>query len=126
MGMDLMNPPTVEGWHTGREWIDSGTLVERINFAADYLGQTNLDGVRTMISNLMNQGASLSPQQFVEGCIDQVGCLNITDDTRRELLAHAERDGDLRHSSDAEQTEFARRSGEMFQMLAATSEFQFE
>ncbi|MEK7814333.1 MAG: DUF1800 domain-containing protein, partial [Chloroflexota bacterium] len=31
MGMDLMNPPTVEGWHTGREWIDSGTLVERIN-----------------------------------------------------------------------------------------------
>ena len=34
MGMDLMNPPTVEGWHTGHEWIDSGTLVERINFAA--------------------------------------------------------------------------------------------
>ena len=33
MGMDLMNPPTVEGWHTGHEWIDSGTLVERINFA---------------------------------------------------------------------------------------------
>ena len=32
MGMDLMNPPTVEGWHTGHEWIDSGTLVERINF----------------------------------------------------------------------------------------------
>ena len=25
MGQDLMNPPTVEGWHTGREWIDSGT-----------------------------------------------------------------------------------------------------
>ena len=24
MGQDLMNPPTVEGWHTGREWIDSG------------------------------------------------------------------------------------------------------
>jgi len=26
MGQDLMNPPTVEGWHTGREWIDSGTF----------------------------------------------------------------------------------------------------
>ena len=26
MGQDLLNPPTVEGWHTGREWIDSGTL----------------------------------------------------------------------------------------------------
>ena len=29
MGQDLLNPPTVEGWHTGKEWIDSGTLVER-------------------------------------------------------------------------------------------------
>src|SRR5712691_2414884 len=46
MGMDLMNPPTVEGWHTGQEWIDSGTLVERINFASSYLGQTDLPGVR--------------------------------------------------------------------------------
>ncbi len=46
MGMDLMNPPTVEGWHTGHEWIDSGTLVERINFAADYLGRTDLPGVQ--------------------------------------------------------------------------------
>ena len=25
MGQDLANPPTVEGWHTGKEWIDSGT-----------------------------------------------------------------------------------------------------
>ena len=22
MGQDLLNPPTVEGWHTGKEWID--------------------------------------------------------------------------------------------------------
>jgi uncharacterized protein (DUF1800 family) len=46
MGMDLMNPPTVEGWHTGHEWIDSGTLVERINFASQYLGRTDLPGVK--------------------------------------------------------------------------------
>ena len=125
MGMDLMNPPTVEGWHTGHEWIDSGTLVERINFAADYLGKTDLSGVQTMITNLMGQGSSLTPEQFVDGCIDQVGCLNITADTKQELLTHASRDGNLTHSSDAEKGEFARRSGEMFQMLAATSEYQF-
>ena len=125
MGMDLMNPPTVEGWHTGHEWIDSGTLVERINFAADYLGKTDLSGVQTMINNLMGQGPSLTPEQFVDGCIDQVGCLNITADTKQELLTHANRDGNLAHASDAEKGEFARRSGEMFQMLAATSEYQF-
>jgi uncharacterized protein (DUF1800 family) len=125
MGMDLMNPPTVEGWHTGHEWIDSGTLVERINFASSYLGNTTLPGVQDMISRLMARGVSLSPEQFVDGCIDMVGCLNITADTRRELTAHAQRGGELRHSTAAERAEFTRRCGEMFQMLAATSEFQF-
>ena len=33
MGQELLNPPTVEGWHTGKEWIDGGTLTERINFS---------------------------------------------------------------------------------------------
>ncbi len=126
MGMDLMNPPTVEGWHTGHEWIDSGTLVERINFAADYLGRTDLPGVRSMISKLMAQGDTLSPEQFVDTCADLVGCNNLTQDTREQLIAHAGRGGNLTHSTDAERTEFTRRSGEMFQIIASTSEFQFE
>ena len=125
MGMDLMNPPTVEGWHTGHEWIDSGTLVERINFASEYLGQTALPGVRDMIDRLMARGARLSPEAFVDGCIDMVGCLNLTDDTRQTLTAHAQRGGELSHGTDAEKAEFTRRTGEMFQMLAATGEFQF-
>jgi uncharacterized protein (DUF1800 family) len=125
MGMDLMNPPTVEGWHTGHEWIDSGTLVERINFASSYLGRTDLPGVQDMVNRLMARGTTLSPEQFVDGCIDMVGCLNITADTRRELVAHAQRGGELRHANAAERAEFTRRCGEMFQMLASTSEFQF-
>jgi uncharacterized protein (DUF1800 family) len=125
MGMDLMNPPTVEGWHTGHEWIDSGTLVERINFASALLGNIELPGVKDMIKRLASRGANLSPEQFVDGCIDMVGCLNVTTDTRRELIAHAERGGELRHANAAERSEFTRRAGEMFQMLASTSEFQF-
>src|SRR5262249_45820882 len=27
MGQDLLNPPSVEGWHTGQEWINSGSLM---------------------------------------------------------------------------------------------------
>jgi len=125
MGMDLMNPPTVEGWHTGHEWIDSGTLVERINFAAEYLGRTDLPGVQDMINRLMASSASLSAEAFVDGCINMLGCLNITADTRRELVAHAQQGGEVRHGTAAERAEFTRRCGEMFQMLAATAEFQF-
>jgi hypothetical protein len=126
MGMDLMNPPTVEGWHTGHEWIDSGTLVERINFAAEYLGNSQLPGVKSMIDRLIARSAGpLSPEQFVDGCLDMVGPLDVADETHRELVAHAGRGGDAKHRTAAEKAEFSRRAGEMFQMIAATAEFQF-
>ena len=125
MGMDLMNPPTVEGWHTGHEWIDSGTLVERINFASDYLGQTDLPGVKSLVDRLMSVSDSLSPKDLVDRCLDLVGQLQVTDATYNELVSHAQREGDLKHQSDSEKEVFIRRSGEMLQMIAATSEYQF-
>ncbi len=125
MGMDLMNPPTVEGWHTGQEWIDSGTLVERVNFAAGYLGRTELPGVRAIIERVTPRGERLSPEEFVNRCIEMVGTLNVTDSTRQTLVAHVKQGGDLRLSTAAERAEFTRRCGEMFQMIAATGEFQF-
>ena len=121
-----MNPPTVEGWHTGREWIDSGTLVERINFAAEMLGNTELEGVRGLVDRLMARGDSLSPEQFVDGCLEMTGPVQVTADTHSQLVAHASQEGDLSHGSDAERATFTRRTGEMFQMIAATAEFQFE
>ena len=90
-----MNPPTVEGWHTGREWIDSGTLVERINFASDYLGNTEMPGIKDIVSRLASRGASLTPADFVDGCLDLVGPLSVGADTREELIAHAQKSGDL-------------------------------
>ena len=126
MGQDLMNPPTVEGWHTGREWIDSGTLVERINFAAELLGNTELEGVQGLVSRLMARGDSLTPEQFVDGCLDMTGPVQVTSDTHAQLVAHASQEGNLSHGSDDERATFTRRTGEMFQMIAATAEFQFE
>ena len=125
MGMDLMNPPTVEGWHTGREWIDSGTLVERINFASDLLGNTDLPGVRALVARLEALGTTLPPEVLVDGCLDLIGPLPVHDETREELLAHARRDGEVCHGSGGQDAEFTRRAGEMFQMIASTAEYQF-
>ena len=58
MGQDLLNPPSVEGWHTGGEWIDSGSLVRRINFVADRVGNLSLPGVQDIVSRVRSQGAS--------------------------------------------------------------------
>ena len=40
-GQELLNPPSVESWHTGGEWIDGGALVRRVNFAAGLMGDTS-------------------------------------------------------------------------------------
>ena len=125
MGMDLLNPPTVEGWHMGREWINSGSLIDRINFASKVLGDTSLPGIQSMVNRLMAQGESLSAEQMVDGCLDLVGPLTISDETRTELVGHVAQGGDLRHGTQEEQADFARRAGETFQMIATTSEFQF-
>ena len=52
MGQEFLNPPSVEGWHTGREWIDGGTLVERINYSADLVGDTSYPGVQNIIQEV--------------------------------------------------------------------------
>ena len=126
MGMDLMNPPSVEGWHTGREWIDSGTLVERINYATELLGNTDLPGVRSLVSRLKSRSEALSPEAFVDGCLDLIGPMAVDDETRSELVAYVRKGGELRHGSNAEDEDFTRRTAEMFQMIASTAEFQFE
>ena len=125
MGMDLMNPPTVEGWHMGREWINSGSLIDRINFASSMLGNTELPGVRSIINRLMAIGDVPSSEQFLDGCLDLVGPMALAQETRSQLTEHLDAGGALKHSSEAEQGEFSRRAGETLQMIATTSEFQF-
>ena len=121
MGQDLLNPPTVEGWHTGKEWIDSGTLVERINFAADQVGNTDLPGVRSIIDRLGSEGASLSPERLVDGCLEMLGSYELADKTRGKLVAQAQTGGEVRTGSD----EFSHRVGQMLQLIVATQEYQF-
>ena len=55
-GQELLNPPSVESWHTGSEWIDGGALVRRVNFAAGLLGDVSLPGVRSMVDTLRERG----------------------------------------------------------------------
>ena len=121
MGQDLMNPPTVEGWHTGQEWIDSGTLVERINFAADQVGNTSLPGIRSMINRLGSQGVTLSAEQLVDGCLDMLGAYRLPEETRKHLVSHAQKSGELRSGTE----DFDASVGQVLQLIVATQEYQF-
>ena len=121
MGQDLMNPPTVEGWHTGKEWIDSGTLVERINFAADQVGNVRHPGVRSIIDRLSSEGPTISPERLVDRCLEMLGSYELAQGTRDRVLVHTQRGGELHAGSE----DFAQRVGKTLQLIVATQEYQF-
>jgi uncharacterized protein (DUF1800 family) len=121
MGQDLLNPPTVEGWHTGKEWIDSGTLVERVNFAAGEMGRINAPGIQAIVSRLGSEGPNISAERLVGGCLEMLGCYELTEENHNLLLSHARTAATLNTSS----TEFAQSVGQMLQLIVSTQEYQF-
>ena len=90
MNQDLLNPPSVEGWHTGKEWIDSGSMVERINFVADELGNGARPGVGDMVGRLTGGGAGRSAEGLVDGCLELLGYYALRADNRAALIGQAE------------------------------------
>ena len=60
MGQTLLDPPTVEGWHTGKEWIDGGSLTERINYAVDLISDMENVGSKFLVDSLIFFPSSLS------------------------------------------------------------------
>jgi len=124
MGQDLLDPPSVEGWHTGQEWINSGSLMNRINFVADLVGDTNLPGVRSIIKRLRAQG-DLTPEALVDGCLELLGPLEVETKTRQHLIQQAEEGGTLRWGVEEEDGSSATRVTEMLQLIVASREYQF-
>ena len=124
MGQDLLNPPSVEGWHTGSEWINSGSLMARINFVADQLGNQSLPGVRAIIDRLKAKG-TLTPDQLVSSCLDLLGPIDVNSVTSKELIDQAREWGPLRWDTDSNAQNAAKRATEMMQLIVATREYQF-
>ena len=125
MGQGLLQPPTVEGWHEGMEWIDSGSLVERVNFAARELGDVRNPGVRSIIKRLAADGEGvLSPDKLVDTCLDLMGPISVSEGTASSLVALAARDGDLDLREHQEGDDAERRVGNMLRLIASTKEYQ--
>ena len=120
MGQEIMNPPSVEGWHTGAEWINSGSLMKRINFSADMVSQTDRPGIRSMLNRLQAQG-NLTPEQLVDGCLDLMGPLTVQTENRQEMVNHAGESGNL-NWGDANAEE---RVAEMLQLVVSLREYQY-
>ena len=125
MGQGLLQPPSVEGWHEGIEWVDSGALVERVNFVAHEMSDVNNPGVRRIIERLATEnGGVLSPEALVDRCLDLLGPVLVSDNTRKSLVGYAARQGDLQLAGHQTGDEAELRVATMLGLATSTREFQ--
>ena len=112
MGQWLHNPPSVEGWHQGKEWIETGNLVERVNFASEQLGDMNMPGVASIVSMIVDEG--VSGDELFERCLGELGEFELSDGTDESLRKYASASG----PADEE------KATGMLRLIAACPEFQ--
>ena len=122
MGQFLNNPPSVEGWHQGTDWLDTGTLVERVNFASQQIGDATKPGIQAMIERIGSTPNNVaSPENLISVCLEEMGVISVEEDTMKVLIDFASRGHDqpINTSNDGPQKISA-----ALQMVASTKEFQ--
>ena len=125
MGQTILDPPSVEGWHTGTGWINSGTLAKRINFVVDRVSNTKLPGMQEVIERIKSKNAYENTDKFVEECLDLIGPIQLKDASLLEIKNHVREEGSIRWDSEQELADLSRRVGETFALIASTKEYQF-
>ncbi|HCG91444.1 MAG TPA: hypothetical protein DEZ08_06365 [Dehalococcoidia bacterium] len=122
MGQDLLNPPTVEGWHTGKEWIDSGSLVERINFASDQISDLNKPGVKKIIARLSEQAGATNNEELINQTLELIGPLTVEKSRKNELMRYLH---EFDKNNPERDTVFEQKIIGLLQLAVASREFQF-
>jgi hypothetical protein len=124
MGQDLLNPPSVEGWHTGVEWINSGSLMQRVNFTAELVGDVSRPGIKAILNRLQAQGVRTTAE-VVDSCLNLLGPLDMSESSRAGLISFVEEGGNFSWDTAEHIQASTARVSELLQLIVATREYQF-
>ena len=115
MGQTLLAPPSVEGWMGANDWISTGSMVQRVNFASEIMGDLDRPGIRKIVDQVKEEsGTDDSPETLIDACLTHLGRLDVSDETRSELVKFASR-----NSSDRDQ-----QVSSLLQLIVSTREYQ--
>ena len=120
MGQELLNPPTVEGWHTGREWIDSAFLVERLNFATEKLSDNKSPGIMEISNRNAAVPSTITRENLLDLCASKFVSVDLDDSTRTVLLQELSSNDDVK----CEGAEFTNAVAEVLTMISTSKEYQ--
>ena len=123
MGQAVFDPPSVEGWHTGKEWVNSGSFINRVNFMSDQFKNINSPGIIDLITRLKNSNIQ-SETEFLDKCLEFVGYFTLNDTSRSEIEAEII-SRNLLEFNDINQNRFGLDLAEVFSLIAGTREYQF-
>ena len=90
MGQDLLAPPTVKGWDGGENWINTSTLLARINFADVISRSREMFGSSFPSAVEFMQQHVLTPEGWVDYLAETLGPLPITPSTRQALISYVQ------------------------------------
>ena len=96
LGQILFNPPNVAGWPGGRNWIDSSSLMFRLNLAPLFFEYQKVDkwsGTRADWTVLYNTFENLEPEELVSEVTHALLQTDISDKhtlITRQLLPHTD------------------------------------
>jgi hypothetical protein len=122
MGQGLLNPPSVEGWQGGSEWINTGAYVQRVNFASRVLNDPDKPGIRAIIDRIADRagGRPMSSEQVVDACLDILGPMPVLDTSRAGLIDYASKWGDMSFPD----PDTDRHIVTLIQLIVTTQEYQ--
>ena len=86
MGQLLLWPPSVEGWHSGEEWITTGSLVDRVNFTSSHLTNLKHPGVEKLVNEVLTlTNGTGGDTQTVNVCLQVLDQGFVYANTRQQL-----------------------------------------
>ncbi len=102
-GQELFAPPNVEGWVGGPVWINSSTLLERTNWAADVIWGRSENGLAPFDPLAWAARYKLPPDRIAGAFLDLLLQGDLGDEARR-LALDAGRDGTVRRTPQGDST----------------------
>jgi hypothetical protein len=88
------------------------------------VGDPARPGVRAIVDRLRALGPTVSPDQFVDCCLDLAGPVEVDPETRGALCRFAESGGSLSFASETEREQSAARVARMLQLIVSSRHYQ--
>jgi uncharacterized protein (DUF1800 family) len=86
MGQELFNPPSVKGWDGGLSWMNSTTMLARMNFANNLSNSTGANGINPR--QMVAQNQLTTPEKIVDFVAQSLGPLPFSSGARADLLGY--------------------------------------